>query len=94
MFMARPEVGVVWILNFPLAGKFLSKLAGVEVSTKMDVQKNDILYYYSYVKKRDLDSRPTADRQQPDSCQIASGQCKKMSIEERLVVPLEDTSAV
>ena len=28
----------VWILNF------LSKLAGVEVSTKMDVQKNDILY--------------------------------------------------
>ena len=51
MFMARPEVGVVWILDFPLAGKFLSKLAGVEVSTKMDVQKNDILYYYSYVKK-------------------------------------------
>ena len=48
--------------NNEARGKFLSKLAGVEVSTKMDVQKNDILYYYSYVKKRDLDSRPTAAR--------------------------------
>ena len=88
--MDAHEVSVVWILNFPLAGKFLSKLAGVEVSTKMDVQKNDILYYYSYVKN----VISTADQQHPDSCQIASGKCEKVSIEEQLVVPLEATSAV
>ena len=52
LITSSPVASVVWILDFPLAGKFLSKLVRrVEVSTKMDVQKNDILYYYSYVKK-------------------------------------------